>query len=710
MNARKNYSRDVQKMQKARLDIPAPCNIPSAVIPPVERLKATIYEVTNSAMASIPDTQAQHDWLKKNVQINDCLAWLKQKYNITSVPCPNGIVISQCRGFKSNHCKKTLVARFRTGKKANLDMCSQCIQHVKNEVRSKKLRAINYKQQVAPSSRTRYDTLTASQKKVRRNNERQKTFGLKRTIDVLKKKFEEQKPLRDLEAAKYREERGGVGIDLDTKSSKRNHENFVSTSIMAMKIILNEKEKFVPQLEEVLYDLFERGVTAEEKTNGYAFNPADVKDIVDQILEQMSNQIKILVGKSKQCKFSPATYQIAHALYSRSPAHFREFQALSAFHYPSEKSHKKLKSINHASGGRGSKIYEMYLSTKFRRNEGNTQYYGYLMNDELKIHENVVWGTWDGLAVGLASDMLDLRSVLQNLLSEEGHAVEKARYVNQWLYVRLDVKKYEKVMVGFWFNDGTLSGDTLFNQFMNVVLSLESIGCAVLGVVQDAGGSNASFVMRLRKGKSISSKDLWLDEKDCYVINFYDTSRRIYFYFCVTHLSKSMRGQLLASQAGHSKAFRDADGTALGWAVLIEFFTYMKSRVDAKIFADVCPINEKVVYPEKQVAMNVTVCLKSSHDNTLDALTTVVQRHPLLNTTKIAIDAETSGEKLKLPFKGTRSENNHHPFMRHASHLVEVRYLKDLAKRREEVLYVLQDIISAIFLMTLASARRTLEH
>ena len=70
----------------------------------------------------------------------------------------------------------------------------------------------------------------------------------------------------------------------------------------------------------------------------------------------------------------------------------------------------------------------MYLAAKAK--DGFNDVHGYVMYDELKIHEGDVWGTWDGLLVGLASDMLDLKSTLHRLLSKGGDTVKKAKYVN----------------------------------------------------------------------------------------------------------------------------------------------------------------------------------------------------------------------------------------------------------------------------------------
>ncbi len=71
------------------------------------------------------------------------------------------------------------------------------------------------------------------------------------------------------------------------------------------------------------------------------------------------------------------------------------------------------------------------------------------------------------------------------------------------MYIKLNASKHEKIMGGFWLNDGSLTEDTVFNQFVHVVSSFESIDCRVIVLFQDSGGKNASFVVRLRNRKVI---------------------------------------------------------------------------------------------------------------------------------------------------------------------------------------------------------------
>ena len=170
------------------------------------------------------------------------------------------------------------------------------------------------------------------------------------------------------------------------------------------------------------------------------------------------------------------------------------------------------------------------------------------MTDEMKLKHGVLWNSMTGEAVGIANDMLDLNSILKRLLSDKGDAVKPAVYVNAWRYISIRAEKTEGWMCGFFYNDGSLTGDTLLNQFDNVTLCCESIGSKVYGLVLDAGGNNAKFTRRLRNDSNFANDATWIDEELCYTKNIFDPDRRIYFWFCATHLIKAMRNQLVASQ------------------------------------------------------------------------------------------------------------------------------------------------------------------
>ena len=65
-----------------------------------------------------------------------------------------------------------------------------------------------------------------------------------------------------------------------------------------------------------------------------------------------------------------------------------------------------------------------------------------------------------------------------------------AVYVNQW---RFRSTKSITHNADFYFNKGSLDGNELVRQFIDIVTSYEMIGIKIYGMVSDGGGGNTNF-------------------------------------------------------------------------------------------------------------------------------------------------------------------------------------------------------------------------
>ena len=629
----------------------------------------------------VKDDQYQN--LRKDKCAMTYAGLLLNHHGMENVFLNDDTLIRKCSGKGNNglHCCELLISSKRAH---NSSLCKKCDKRKWNTNKGEQRRQQNHQNRTHPSNKTPHCHITSTQRAQKSRKTRDFKRNIKRKVDSLKKKLEKKQNFIDKELAKN-------GCNLSSRG-KRRHENFKRQTEDCMKIIMGNKQPFEEILKNMLMELFKEGFAREKraKTNGYEYDEEDVEPIVEQIFEQMRNEMKVRCGKNPS--FSAQTYQITHTLFSRSPAHYKEFMELSAFHHPSVCSHEKIKSANRISAGRDSRVYENYLSAK--QAKGEDQVFGFLMYDEMKIHEGVVWNSQTGLSVGLAEDMLDLKSLLHRLLSEGGDTVDRAKYVNQWMYIKVNAGRYDKVLVGFWFNDGSLTGDTILNQFVNVVLSLETIKCRVLGVVSDAGGSNASFVVRLRNGKRL--KRGWLDEEDCYIVNPFDKSRRIYFWFCVTHLMKSMQGQIKSSQQNGARKLLDKNDTPLGWQVLMDHLAMKDAAPHKNTVSDGCRLDQKVVYPTSHLAMNVSLAIRASEDNTLAALMARACEHEFVQMSAKALKSSTAKAKKEHPFLCTKTDTARHPSRHHGEFLIEIRYLQERTHLMEEIYLVLGHAAEAV--------------
>ena len=109
-------------------------------------------------------------------------------------------------------------------------------------------------------------------------------------------------------------------------------------------------------------------------------------------------------------------------------------------------------------------------------------------------------------------------------------------------------------------------------------------------------------------------------------------------------------------------------------------------------------LTEQVAYPMREKKMNVGIA-KVPFEHELGAYH-INEKCQELGITHGQLTNATADEVAKLPFANTVSEDKHHPFHRLGQHVVQVRYLQQLARNQEETRvetqFVLQDMISAV--------------
>ena len=128
----------------------------------------------------------------------------------------------------------------------------------------------------------------------------------------------------------------------------------------------------------------------------------------------------------------------------------------------------------------------------------------------------------------------------------------------------------------FYFNTGSLDGNEMIRQFIDVVTSYETIGVNIFGIVSDGGGGNAKFFKLLRDNLPISGSGVNMNCFWCK--NPIDPSRFIYFWSCGTHSMKSIRNNLFRSQPKLTRDFTKK-GITFGWKHMEDIFLRDEERV-----------------------------------------------------------------------------------------------------------------------------------
>ena len=99
---------------------------------------------------------------------------------------------------------------------------------------------------------------------------------------------------------------------------------------------------------------------------------------------------------------------------------------------------------------------------------------------------------------------LNTSNVYQQILNDSDKPSEELSkkstvYVNQWRFRSTNNLVHN---ADFFFNNGSLDGNELIRQMIQVVMSYEFIGVKVFGIVSDAGGGNTKM-FKLLQGHNV---------------------------------------------------------------------------------------------------------------------------------------------------------------------------------------------------------------
>ena len=191
----------------------------------------------------------------------------------------------------------------------------------------------------------------------------------------------------------------------------------------------------------------------------------------------------------------------------------------------------------------------------------------------MKLKENIVINVTTNKMVGLSDDFICQKKILQNLLDEDEvkNFCEQAKSVNQWSFRSINERQYN---VEFWYNAGSLDGNALLEQFYQIVMRCKTVGMRIIGLVCDAGGSNAKLFELLWERQVIP-------EGGCIPIDmvrtrnpFQPSKRFIYLFHCSTHDLKNIRNALYESWIKKDGAWEllDSKGVKIGKGVVEKCF------------------------------------------------------------------------------------------------------------------------------------------
>jgi hypothetical protein len=445
-----------------------------------------------------------------NVEMKEIMQVLRCR-EIFAIDCGDGMKVFLCPGFEGDDCSNIDVVKAQNN---NSDLCSCCQIKSKQTARTERRRVDNKEFRLDPTStmqqcnRTK-EELSAVTKKVNYNRKIAKTRlqQVEANLAATIIKFEG-------ESTEF------IAFRAETEKKLRD-------------ICGKEKDNFRASARAALIEVMKEGLKEEKEDPDAKFEEKDIDGILNFIVDELQNTLKDLAGKKNQKQYSALTMQLAYSDWSRSQAGYRATLALTPLARPSMRTMQRHQAQTMVRDGICTKAYEIRFFTRTAAaaaaykaaaevtatthpptanagevprergfNAGEVpKERGVVYVDEMKLKEEIAYSSTTHEPVGMANDTIDIKKIMKRIIAGEKDEMKSAVYVNQWRYKNLAT--CEAFNVEFWFNDGKMSPETLFRQFLQVLFSLELIGCEVRGICLDAGGSNARFTRLLRQVASL---------------------------------------------------------------------------------------------------------------------------------------------------------------------------------------------------------------
>ena len=158
--------------------------------------------------------------------------------------------------------------------------------------------------------------------------------------------------------------------------------------------------------------------------------------------------------------------------------------------------------------------------------------------------------------------------------------------------------------------------------------------------------------------------------------------RRIYFWYCSTHLFKAWRGQLLASSPKGKKAFKDKYGTDFGWEYIQKKYRELQEEkaTTGKGVSHRVRLSEKAVNPKNQLKMSVSYVKETCEPETNSfGISKICEQ---IGMSADELEQATKAKRESYPFKSSDSATEAHSDLRHCHNLVKIQYLQKVVRQR----------------------------
>jgi hypothetical protein len=279
-------------------------SLPSSVV-----LRATIVYLFNREMSKQDKESSAFQAFESNTEAKENMlilgnrgeSLIKTKFNQVAYS------IDLC-----SDCSKMIIQRDRV---TNTNRCKSCNKKVVNDRTNYKRRREDDEQRVQPNSKTNYKHLTSDELKTRTKNFKTTESNLRKRVNYLEK----QKAVFMANLKAYDDEISFNGSKSDQEIPQDSssftdevipdqHKTFIEELNQILSSVVQNKKQYQVALRDSLLALLKMGVITEGKGSDYEFQEEDVADLVDAVMEQITNQAKKLNGKESNADSHPKQF------------------------------------------------------------------------------------------------------------------------------------------------------------------------------------------------------------------------------------------------------------------------------------------------------------------------------------------------------------------------------------------------------------------
>ena len=153
---------------------------------------------------------------------------------------------------------------------------------------------------------------------------------------------------------------------------------------------------------------------------------------------------------------------------------------------------------------------------------------------------------------GFVVEELNTSNMLQEILAVTDSSKKENKqievYANQWRFRSTRGLTHNS---NYYYNTGSLDGNMILSQFIDVITSYEILGVQVLGIVSDGGGSNTKFFNTLFTQQIKYGS--WPTKDSVCTVNPANMCQMIMYWYCAPHGLKAIRNTLFRSQSNMSR-------------------------------------------------------------------------------------------------------------------------------------------------------------